>query len=237
MIRSLSLVTLLVAAACGDNLEVPDARQRDAPDQPVDAAPDGPCATGRYVTGELVDLDSTTAVFMGVNAATFTQRTGTATDMTSPNGRFEMCASSTTSYVFDVDQPTGRPDAIAYLETEAVTQTDRLISFRSWTTVRAATFFVDRGLVYDATKAQVLVFLAGDISNLTFDRSHGTVQSATESNGVLTWSATQTGRYVLFPNVDAAQATGTLTGDTSGTHTIPLEAGKTTFVALHWVFL
>lgn len=236
----LALVSsLLGLAACGDNLAQPDARLRDAPpDVPADAPIDGPCGAGQFITGELVDIDSTTAAFLGVNAATFTLRGGTASDATSPNGRFELCVPTSTSYVFDVDAPSDRLDGIAYIEPESMSSMAQLLSLRSFTPARIASFFVERSLVYDPTKAQVLVFLTGDRSNLTFDRAHQTVQGANDddNDGSYTWTAGQ-GRYVLFPNVDTTNATGTLVGDLSGAHTIPLEAGKITYASLFWVFV
>ncbi len=231
------LVGFLVLAACGDNLQPAiDARPIDS--APADAAPDGPCATGRYVTGELLDLDSTSAALAGIKAATFTQRGGTATDMTSPNGRFEMCASSTTNYLFDVDAPATHVDAIAYFEVEALAA--RMISFRTWTLARAATFYTSLGLTYDPTKAHVLVFLAGDRSGLTLSGgSHGTVIAGNDeaTAGTVTWAAGATGRYVLFPNVDPTAGEVMVIGDLSGAHTVPVAAGKITLVAAAWVFL
>lgn len=228
---------VLVLAACGDNLQLAvDARPIDS--VPADADPDGPCATGRYVTGELLDLDSTSAALAGINAATFTQRGGTATDMTSPNGRFEMCAASTTNYLFDVDAPATHVDAIAYFEVEALTA--RMISFRTWTPARAVTFYTSLGLTYDPTKAHVLVFLAGDHSQLTLSGgSRGTVIAGNDeaTAGTVTWAAGSTGRYVLFPNVDPTAGEVMVMGDLSGPHTVPVAAAKITFVAASWVFL
>ena len=224
-------------AACGDNLQrAIDARPIDS--APRDASTDGPCATGRYVTGELLDLDSTTAALAGINAATFTQRGGSATDMTSPNGRFEMCASSTTSYLFDVDAPATHVDAIAYFEVEALAA--RMISFRTWTPARAVTFYTSLGLTYDTTKAQVLVFLAGDRSGLTLSGgAHGTMVAGNDdaTPGTVTWAAGSSGRYILFPNVDPTAGEVMVIGDLSGPHTVPVAAAKITFVAAAWVFL
>ena len=58
----------LTFAACGDNLHPTDVDAR-AIDAPADASVDGPCTTGRYVTGELVDIDSSTTSLSGVNNA------------------------------------------------------------------------------------------------------------------------------------------------------------------------
>ncbi len=229
--------SLLVLAACGDNLN-PATDARPADSAPADSSVDGPCATGRYVTGELLDLDSTTAALAGINAATFTQRGGTAVDITSPNGRFEMCASSTTSYLFDVDTA-AHVDAIAYFEVDAL---DSLfpISFRTWTTARAMSFYTSRGLTYDPAKAHLLVFMAGDRTQLTLGgASHGTVQQGNDegSPGTFTWQAGSAGRFLLFPNVDPTPGTVTLDGDFMGQHTIPVAAGKITFAAISVVVL
>lgn len=225
-------------AACGDNIE-PVTPIDAAVDAAVDAAPDGPCGAGRFVTGELVDIDSTTSTFMGVNAATFTQRGGTAMDATSPNGRFEMCVAPTTTYLFDVDAPADRIDGIAYFEVEAIDSMARTISFRTMTAARAQSFYTERGLTFDPAKAHVMVFVAGDLSNLTLSGgSHDAVQAANDATpGTFTWAAGATGRYVLFPNVDPAGGSVQLIGDLSGNHTVPVEAGKLTWAALFWVFL
>ena len=231
------MVTVLALAACGDNIH-PEIDARPIDSARIDAAIDGPCATGRYVTGELVDIDSTTTVLAGISNATFTQRGGTATDITSPNGRFEMCVPSTTTYLFDVDTP-AHVDAIAYFEVEALVA--RPISFRTWTLARAATFYTARGLpAYNPAKAHVLVFLAGDRSNLTLSGgSYDTPQAGNDdgSPGTYTWTAGASGRYVLFPNVDPTAGEVMVIGDLSGPHTVPVAAGKITLVAASWVFL
>ena len=119
MTRALALALLL--AACGDNLKGP---VDGAPaDSPIDAPPvdEGPCGTNRFIGAELLDWDSTDAAFMGVNGATFTQRGGTATTTTPPNGRVEMCVATTTSYVFDIEIASAAYlDAIAYFDLEAI---------------------------------------------------------------------------------------------------------------------
>ena len=231
------ILGILVLAACGDNLNpATDAQAIDS--ALADSSVDGPCATGRYITGELLDLDSSASSLAGINAATFTQRGGTATDMTSPNGRFEMCASSTTNYLFDVDAPVTHVDAIAYFEVEALAA--RMISFRTWTVARATTFYTSLGLTYDPLKAHVLVFLAGDRSELTLSGgSHGTLIAGNDeaTPGTVTWAPGGGGRYLLFPNVDPTAGEVMVIGDLSGPHTVPVVAGKITFVAAAWYFL
>jgi hypothetical protein len=241
----LALACVLVAA-CGDNLKGPaDAGPADAP---IDSAPvdQGPCGTNRFIGAELLDWDSSASAFMGVNGATFTQRGGSATTTTPPNGRVEMCVATTTSYIFDVDAPSTYLDAIAYFDLEAIVgsaPTDSHIRFRGVTAARAATFYTERSLTFDNTKAHVLVYLAGDISNISLDRAHelpqlGMYSASTDS---ITWTTGVAGanssKYVLFPNVDAASPTGVIEGDLQGDHSIPLAAGKLTLVAISWVFL
>ncbi len=227
---------LILLAACGDNLQpAVDARPIDS--APVDASVDGPCAMGRYVSGELVDIDSTNAALAGVNAATFTQRGSAVTDTTSPNGRFELCAALSTTFVFDVDA-VAHVDGIAYVEVEALDK--RTISLRTWSIQRALTFYTALGLTYDPAKAHLMVFQTGDMADFTIaGGSHGAVQSGSggDTTGAYTWTTSGGGRYVLFPNVDPTAGTISLIGDTSGQHTIPVEAGKLSFAALYTIFL
>lgn len=231
-----AILVVFVLGACGDNIHPAiDARQIDSA---LIDVPAGPCGAQRQVTGELVELDSTPAAFVGINNATLTQRGGVATDETPPNGRFDMCVASTTSYVFDINAPATHVDAIAYFEVEALQA--RMISFRLWTPARAATFYTSLGLTYDPAKAHVLVFLAGDRSNLTLSGgSHDTPQAGNDdaSPGTYTWAAGASGRYVLFPNVNPAASQVMVIGDLSGAHTVPVESGKITLVAASWVFL
>jgi len=232
------IYALILFAACGDNLKpAADAGMIDA--SRIDAVVDGPCAAGRFITGELVDIDSTNAALFGINAAVFTQRGGAATDTTPPNGRFEMCAASTTTFLFDVDSPPTHVDGIAYFEVEALAD-NQMISFRTWTLQRAATFYTSLGLTYDPAKAHLLIFQTGDVTGFTIaGGSYGTVQAGNggETTGAYTWAAGGAGRYVLVPNVDPTAASISIIGDTSGQHTVPVAAGKISFAALHTVFL
>lgn len=240
-------LSLVIVAACGDNLKGrADAAPADmAIDQPP--ADEGPCGANRFIGAELVDWDSTGAAFMGINGATFTQRGGSATTTTPPNGRVEMCVATTTSYIFDVDIASADYlDAIAYFDLEAIVASgplDQRVRFRGIEAARATSFFTERSLVYDATKAHVLVYLAGDVSNISLDRAHGMPQVGTydAQADTLTWatgSSTQNAaKYVLYPNVDASSPSGVIEGDLQGDHSIPLEANKLTLVGISWVFL
>ena len=222
---------LAVCTGCGDdNPARPDAAGDAAADAPADA---GPCGAERFVTGELVDLDSSAGQFMGVFNARFSVEGMPArASTTAPNGRFELCAPAATAMHFDVDAPADYLDGKAYVEAEALG--GRPLSFRAFTQLRASMLYT-----FDPTRGHILVFLAGDRAGLTLSRPHAPPFAGNDdaSPGTFTWTSGSSGRYVLFPNVDASSPTVTLTGDLSGPHTIPVLAGKLTLVAISFVFL
>lgn len=212
-----------------------DAGPRDAP---TDTAPrpDADCADATVISGELVDIDSSTSAFAGVPDATFTPLAGGAPSTTAQDGHFDLCATGTPPFQFEVDAPGDRLDGIAYIDTRIAQA--RTPSFRSFTAARAASFYQEHGLVFDAAKGHVLVFVAGDRSDLTIDRQHDTALAADDPDTTaLAWSAGVVGRYVLFPNVDVGQSTAMLSGDVAGPHTIPIAAGSLTLVSIAWFFL
>lgn len=228
---------VLIATACGSSSSssTHDAGPHDARGD-TSPRPDAACGDAILITGELVDIDSSTSAFAGVADATFTPLAGGDPITTPPNGRFELCATGTPPFQFEVDAPGDRLDGIAYIDTR--TPTSRTPSFRSFTAARAASFYQEHSLVFDAAKGHVLVFVAGDRSDLTLDRQHDTALAADEpGNTALAWSAGVVGRYVLFPNVDVAQPTATLSGDLAGPHTIPITAGTLTLVSIAWFYL
>lgn len=228
--RLAGFALLCCVTACAgrgdDNPATPDA----AADAPGDA---GPCGADRFVTGELVDFDSSTAQFQGVFNARFTVEGMPArTATTAPNGRFQICAPATSAITFDVDAPGDYLDGKAYIEADAP---DGLpLSFRAYTALRGSMLYA-----FDANRGHVLVFLAGDRWNLTLDRPHGAPLSGNDddNDGAFTWTAGNAGRYVLFPNVDVSSPTITLGGDYAGPHTIPVAAGTLTLVSIFFVFL
>ena len=218
-------------AGCEDAAPAtPDARIDAAIDAPGDA---GPCGADRFVTGELVDFDSTLAQFQGVFGARLTVEGMPArTATTAPNGRFELCAPAASAMTFDLDAPADYLDGKAYIEAEALG--GLTVSFRAYTQLRGSMLYA-----FDANRGHVLVFLAGDRSSLTLSRAHGPPLAGNDddNDGAFAWAPGDAGRYVLFPNVDVSSPTITLGGDTSGPHTIPVAAGKLTLVAISFVFL
>jgi len=224
--RPCSLVTLCVLG-CGSD-----------PAAPSDAAvPDdvAPCTTPN-VSGELVDWDSTTANFRGIPGAQLSVAGESPGPATPPNGRWELCATGDPIELV-VEAPATYLDASVHVEAAALG--GRALTLRSLTRERAETFYAERSLTFDPARAHVLVFLAGDRFDLSLDRTHDAVQAANDDStpGTYVWSAGIAGRYVLFPNVAVDQPTGTLGGDPSGPHAVPLTAGKLTIAALLHVFI
>lgn len=228
-----TVALVLIGAACGSSSSALDAGPQDATDmRPLDVV----CGDANTITGELVDIDSSTSAFAGVSGATFTPLAGGPPATTAPNGRFELCSGGTSPFQFAVDAPADRLDGTAYIDTR--TPGGRMPSLRSFTAARVKTFYQEHGLVFDGKKAHVLVFVAGDRSDVTLDRQHDTALAADDpDNAALAWSAGVVGRYVLFPNVDVGQSRAMLGGDPAGPHTIPIAAGSLTLVSIAWFFL
>jgi hypothetical protein len=232
--RSLLLVML---AACTDHGQSPGMSDasRDGM-SPMDVA--DPCPGGMHLTGELIDWDSPIGGFMGVfDAKLFTPGNPTPILSTPPNGRMDTCVPTANPLRLDVDAPTDYLDGTMVIQPEALASL-RPLSFRSIKMARASSFFAERGLTFDPNRAQVVVFLAGDRAQIALDRPHGTAQAGNDdgSPGNFVWSVGDTGRYVLFPNVDTAQATGMISGPLPAM-AVPLAPGKLTLVAVSFVFI
>lgn len=211
-----------------------------------DAAVDGSGSDGSGdcvdLAGELVDLDSSTAAFAGIPGAVVAVEGMPAVAVTTPpNGRVQLCVPDVDPIRLTIDAPSTYLDASVYLEPEAAKGPPdaAMLSMRSFTEERAAAFYSERGLAYDDTKAHVLVLSAGDRVDLALDRAHDAAQAGNDdaTAGTYEWAAGAAGRYVLFPNVAVAQATGTLSGDGPESHVIPLAAGTLTFVGVYFVVL
>lgn len=228
---------VVVLTGCGGHGASPDAAV-DVPAEAFVPGEAGPCGTETLVSGAVVDLDSTTSQFQGVFDARFTlQGMPAKTTTTAPNGRFELCAPRSFSYVFDVEAPPGYLDGHAYLHEQALNGFYPL-ELRSFTEARAATFYAELGLVFDAKRAHVLLFVAGDRTDQILDRAHDAAHAAEpDDDGALAWSPGTTGRYVLFPNVDATSPIATLSIGVGPEHELPVAAGKLTLAATYFVFL
>ena len=210
-----------------------------APDGPQLAdAPEVCPGGGVFLSGELVDWDSTNASFLGVFDAKVSLP-GSLMPLlsTPPNGRIETCVPAASPLRFDLDAPADYLDGTLVIQREAIASLHPL-SLRSIKLARASSFFTSRGLTFDPNRAQVVVFLAGDRSQVTLDRAHDAAQSGSDDTqpGTFVWTAGDTGRYVLFPNVDATLPTATVTG-VAQPLSVPIAPGKLTLVATSIIFI
>jgi len=233
--RSLVLVML---AACGGHGQSPGMGDGG----PSDGGPLGdasPCANGDvFLGGELVDWDSPDPTFLGVFMAKLSVSGLPGTILsTPPNGRLDVCVPQADPLRLDVDGPDDYLDGFMVVARDAL-QSLHPISMRDITMTRALSFYTEQGLVFDPNKAHVLVFLAGDRSTITLDRAHGAPQAGNDDAlpDTFVWTAGDSGRYVLFPNVDVTQPTGTIR-DPLASHVVPLVAGKLTMVAVSFIFI
>lgn len=222
----LALLGATVCAGCGGGSEA-------RPDAAIDApGSTRPCGAEHLVAGEIIDLDATTTQPQGIASVRLTvEGMPSRTAVTAPSGQFELCAPAAPSITLDVDSPVDYLDGKAYLDSEVLGGLP--LSLRAYTQSRGELLYN-----FDASRGHVLVFLAGDRSDLTLDRAHGAPLAANDDDGdgALVWSPGNVGRYVLFPNVDVSRATIELRGDPSGPHTIPVAAGQLTLAAIFFVF-
>jgi hypothetical protein len=223
-------LAVALLAACSDGGGTP---KKDAS---IDGPPDsGPCPAGQFFTGEYVDWDSG-ASFCGIFMARF-QVAGDATrsDMTNPNGRFQICLGTATTTRVDITPPTGNSEctspAAGYtvpgiaIADPAVIASGQIISLRSFTTVRAGTL----GVALDAAKGHVFVHVDKTAQQVQLSAAHDTTQYFDGTS----WNTTgPTGVNVFFPNVPAGTTSVTMSGGAVGEGTVPVEAGKITYLTL-----
>jgi hypothetical protein len=229
-----SVVSVLWLAACGGG---------DGPD-------DGPftididnasCGDRINFTGEFVDWDNDTS-FCGINDALFQVQGDGPQDNTSPNGRFEsICIANQPVVILDVTPPTGNsvctnPPSPYPMSGIAVANRDVIraggfFSARSFTEARRTSFFMQVGAAFDPARAQVFVHVHGTQRAVSISASHAPTQAIAGT----TWAPGDTGHDVFFPNVDPSAGSTTLSvaGGAIGTGTIPLAAGKFTYVSVY----
>lgn len=226
--RSLALVLLVTACgACSDGGSGVDAT-------PVIDIDNASCGDQLNFTGELVDADSTAASFCGVNNAAL--EGGGAMDTTAPNGRFAMCIPRTGVTSLTV-MPPGMASSCSSMPG---TYTLQGIAVANSATILAGGFWSGRMITMqrlatlvpnvDATKAHVMVHVDGKQRGVAILATHGPSQAYSGT----AWAAGEVGTDVLFPNVDVASGSTTLTvvGGAIGTGQIPLQAGRLTLVTV-----
>lgn len=210
---------LVITAACSDG-------GKKAPD----AAPDV------LFTGEYVDWDSTDTTFCGIFNAKWTVRgDDTRTDMTNPNGRFQIMVPGGVTSLVDivpaaVDSECLSPTShyampgIAVAD-PAVIAAGQLQSARNFTVMRQATL----GVTIDPTKGHVFAHVDGTPAPVSVSPANDAPQ---RWDGTA-WGAGAQGINVLFSNVTPGSANVLLEGVTAtGGGSVPVEAGKITYVTL-----
>ena len=219
LLRPLSpfvLVLVLAAcSACGDD-----------DGSTADAAPPDPCAPQMTFTGEYVDWDSGGSIgFMGIAFANVTLRSDpTFTDVTAPNGRFEICIPAADGLA-DVIPMNGStyPSGVIVVN-RAVLSSLPTQSYRAFTSTRAA----DYG--FSASLAHVFVHIVGGSRTVTPAAGAEVMQH----NDGVNWTVGNTGTDLYFGNIPvSAQTTLNVEGGrVTGPTTIPLSAGAFTYVTL-----
>jgi hypothetical protein len=237
--RTFGLVAVVAGAGCFDPGSGPSTH-----DAAVDSAIDSSIiVTGcgeqrRPVVGTLLELDSMTAQPMPVAGAHIIA--GAAIDaaaFTAGDGGFALCVPAADPVVMELDAPAGYLDGTIYIESA---YEDIDLTLRTLGEARAATFYAERSLTYQGSKAHVLALNQFDRGQLTLDRAHDAAQAGDDDGGGgLAWSTTDEGRYVLFPNADTGAATATLSEppalpDAIKDHMVPIAAGKLTIAAVAW---
>ncbi|NVB78881.1 MAG: hypothetical protein HOV81_10835 [Kofleriaceae bacterium] len=205
---------LAALAACGDD-------SGTTADASIDGPPDQ-CAPDMTMTGEYIDWDSTETAFHGIFAAQFVHRGDPSKmAMTAPNGRFVMCIPAADGLV-DITPMTGS-DYVGgtVVVNKAVISSGAMQSYRSFTTTRAADFG------FSASMAHVFVHVATSAKAVTLGATAGVTKHFDGS----AWVDGNTGTDVYFGNVDPQATTTVSVGGTSA-GTIPLTAGKFTYITV-----
>lgn len=207
----------------------------------VDAAIDTPAANTAY-TGEVVDWDESDTNFCGVFGAKLTVHTdATRTDATNPNGRFNLMIAAGPSTQIDVVPPTTMSQCASGIGLyqlpgimiigDAVLATGKPSSYRMIGAARIAPFFSGLGATaYDPSKAIVFVHIEGTPAVAALTGTHDTPLAWSGT----TWSKSNVGVDVVFPNVTPGTAGVSFQDLTNGIGAtmVPAVAGAITYVTL-----
>jgi len=223
--RAWLLSSLVIVTACSGPSGPPDIFDGHLADA-------GRCGAAPSVSGEFVDWDSSDASFHGVAFATFAidgDSDPLHTDTSAPNGRIEMCIPSGARALIKITPGASDKHLGGHLIADpAVFSSGRLFSLRGITAARAATFFTEHGLTYDAGKGQLFVNEIGTASTVTL--TGATAEATLASADGVTWAPGASGTYVLFANVTGAS--GTVGGATLGGGSVTLVAGEMTYTSV-----
>lgn len=230
-----SVAAIGCGTSSGDDDAVPDAASQPA-DAAADAPPPGPDAfdpcpgPDDYVTGDYVDWDSTDTKFKGIAEADVTVVAGpTASDQTSPNGRYELCMDASA----DFDLALTHAD---YLPVRFPVDADlagSVASLRGLTPARADELYTALGLTRDPGLGTVIVDAALIGTQVELDVAHAGAFTPDASGALVAGDILTHGPIVLFANVTGAETALTLTppgGETCDHRaTLAVIAGAITF--------
>lgn len=201
----------------------------------------GSCGDQINFTGEFVDWDNDTA-FCGIFDAQLEVQGEGAMDSTAPNGRFEgLCIPDQAVTLLDVTPPAGNspcatpaspyPMAGIAVANRDVIRAGAFFSVRTFTEARRTSFFQQAGFSFAPALAQVFVHVHGTPRAVSIAANHGPTQAVAGT----AWAPGDTGHEVFFPNVDpgAGSTMLSVSGGAIGTGSIPLAAGKFTYVTVY----
>jgi len=224
------VLCVLALAACGDD-----------GNKPKDAATDTPHDMGsgntvQFQTGYVDWLSVEGPNFCGIfNAVVTNHADSSQTNKTPPNGRIMFDVPATGITRFDVTPDTMPSGCVnspgtyttpgIVLADPAVIATQAIQEARNYTTEELPSL----GFTPNATKANVFVHVEGTKTAVTIAASHDPAQAFDGMH----WAVGGTGEDVFFPNVDpTAGSTMVTMGGATGEASVPLEAGKITYLTL-----
>jgi hypothetical protein len=234
--RSLAALVLCLGACGGGN------------GTPHDAAPDMPpgmCGAEATLDGEMIDWDSTEAVFCGVAGAVWTVRgDASRTKPTPPNGRLAICLAHQAQTVLDVTPSSGGsqcpglfgmpmntyPLAAVAIVPDAVLAAGAKFSVRAMVQSRMASMSTQIGTPFNLADGQLYVHVDGPARAVSISTRHSPTQRFDGGH----WAAGDTASDVFFPNVgiDTGPVTVSVAGGAIGTGSFTLEAGKVTYLTV-----
>jgi hypothetical protein len=203
---------LVLLAACGDDGMAT-----------VDAPPD-PCMPEMQFTGEFIDWDSTESAFKGVFGAYFTlDGDATKTTMTAPNGRFILCVPAADGLAtIDTSTTSGYVGGTVKID-KTVIQSGATLSYRSFTTTRAADFG------FDAALGHVVVHVHGGSRTVTTTAAPAVKKHFDGAS----WVDGNTGTDIYLGNITGATTSLSVSGGgATGASSIPLHAGQITWITI-----
>jgi hypothetical protein len=214
---------------------------------PHDAAADMPpslCGAEASLSGEMIDWDSITTPFCGVDGAVWTVR-GDASrkETTPPNGRLAICLAHQVQTVLDVtpsggsqcdglrDMPMNTyPLAAVAILPDAVLAASARFSVRAMMEIRMASMSTQIGTPFNLADGQLYVHVDGPSRAVSISTRHSPTQRFDGTH----WAAGDTASDVFFPNVgvDTGPVTVSVAGGAIGTGSFTLEGGKMTYLTV-----